>query len=749
MKSNVSSKDVEPVTTKTTFELLGETTTVVDPFLALQIEKVNNYLFVKEPTDSQTSGRIKVFFIEENYSLTELSTIETSNWENHIQCFCLKDNYLYFVYEYYYDNSWRYNLTICDISDKANPVFLSETVFPQRPHGIIAHGNFLYGFCYGDWFLKLIVYNISEGSKAKLVKTIDLYPDDEGMGHEYAFSSAKVFDKYLYITSEFGILFILNISVPESPSLLSSTQINASGYDIDLKDNYLFVASGLAGVKIYDVSNKSNPQLVSELNESSKCSMSLEINDNVLIVGDNIFGVHLFNISNIGSISEISSFNASDRVMDVIVENDTLYLAEMIAGIGIYNITNIANIVKIKQQMLISNSQQTCSSVRFRAFKQVHAEDNYADISDPWIGIGTLSEVGTGNESKAVPIPLDIALTSLFFYNDTNGDNKLTIAENPYLTNPNSVKEKIVEDDVYFIAEFWDVRIDINETEGVLYGSDKYPNGTRYYHCIYRVWNITMSPNSGVGLFFDAKVPDDKKIGNSGKANVTFHVWAFVPNATIENNTAITEVDVKIDIIIDLYDIDLGVDSDYFNAFIGFNARINYDLVSYPAMSKIEGQDLPSYSIRAADQIGVLKIMNNFSYTTANGTYNSSIYVSNHYSWENYFKTYEKVSRTILGINFLNISTNATRIQYDPEIILTLKNKYQPTQTEEQQPEEQPPSAGEEQPSPEETAEETGQGTGGQAGFNFPFRVTLIATIATVAVIIVTIVVKYVRKRGY
>jgi len=82
----------------------------------------------------------------------------------------------------------------------------------------------------------------------------------------------------------------------------------------------------------------------------------------------------------------------------------------------------------------------------------------------------------------------------------------------------------------------------------------------------------------------------------------------------------VTEVDIKIDIIVDLYDIEWGADCRYLNVFIGFNARINYDLVSYPSMARVEGEDVPSYSIRASDQIGIMRFSSNFSYTTPDGT---------------------------------------------------------------------------------------------------------------------------------
>ena len=427
---------------------------------------------------------------------------------------------------------------------------------------------------------------------------------------------------------------------------------------------------GLEGVLVYNVSNVSEPCLVSVLNSSLKCSMTIELIEDMLIVGDNIFGLYFYDLTNIESIVQIAHHNSSDRIMDMTLCGDVLYVAEMAAGISIYNVSDRS---KIGEVFIPSEYYYGENSFSIGASRQPHGGSNetYFDIADPWISFSFRTLVGEGGNERYVNCPVDVTLTSLFFYNDTNGDNKFTIRDITSDANTNYVMDQVVEDEVYFIAEFWEVRIDIYETDG------EFQNGTQYYHCIYRVWNVTMTPDKGGGCFFGGTIPEDKKIGYSGKVNVTFDIWALIGNESeINNETTGTNVSIKINIIIDLYDLNFSRVGEYFNAFIGFNARINYDLVSYPAMSKIEGHDLPQYSLRVADQIGVLRILDRFSYTVDNSeVFYSNITVSNYYSWEDYLHTYERVSRTVMGLNLVNISTNATQIRYDPEIDITIKSK--------------------------------------------------------------------------
>jgi len=116
--------------------------------------------------------------------------------------------------------------------------------------------------------------------------------------------------------------------------------------------------------------------------------------------------------------------------------------------------------------------------------------------------------------------------------------------------------------------------------------------------------------------------------------------------------------------------VDFKVKPDKYSMHIGINARINYDLISYPAASIIKWEDLPFYSIRIGEQVAIFKLLNTFKVKTQNEEYTSRITISNDYGWEDHLINFEHASRTILGMNLHDIKSNTIKIIYDPKIHL-------------------------------------------------------------------------------
>ncbi|MCS7366232.1 MAG: hypothetical protein NDF54_12405, partial [archaeon GB-1867-035] len=173
----------------------------------------------------------------------------------------------------------------------------------------------------------------------------------------------------------------------------------------------------------------------------------------------------------------------------------------------------------------------------------------------------------------------------------------------------------------------------------------------------------------------EAMIKSPKIIGNSAKADIRFRIW-FIPEIPEVNSTVLYtsinkfNVTIKVDITINLYDIDFKVKPDKYSIYIGINARINYDLISYPAASIIKGEDLPFYSLRIAEQVAIFKLLNTFKVRTQDEEYTSEITISNEYAWEDHLMNFEHASRTILGMNLHNIKSNTIKIIYDPKINL-------------------------------------------------------------------------------
>ncbi|MCG9970460.1 LVIVD repeat-containing protein [Christiangramia crocea] len=204
--------------------------------------------------------------------------------------FSIKDNYLYVA-----DES---KLSAFDISNPSATNRVSalqvgwniETIFNYEDHLYLGSDRGMY------------IYSIEDPSSPQQISYLQ---------HVLGCDPVVVKEDYAYVTirggnlcgQNFNQLDVVNISDKTNPFIEKTYQMN-NPYGLGVKDDWLFVCDGDAGLKVYDIQDTPDLRLIDQFSNVSTYDV-IPLEDKLLMVGENI----LYQYSYKGNeISLISSF---------------------------------------------------------------------------------------------------------------------------------------------------------------------------------------------------------------------------------------------------------------------------------------------------------------------------------------------------------------------------------------------------------------------------------------------------------
>ena len=131
----------------------------------------------------------------------------------------------------------------------------------------------------------LILVNIVDTSN---VFTVGKYYED------YISVSAAFTDGHYAYTNNGNYFYILDISDPSNPSLVSSYNTGNDIYDIFVENGTAYIANGYNGLLIMDVTNPSNPRVLESYMDINGKTRSLIVKDGKIYVAAGENGVYIF-----------------------------------------------------------------------------------------------------------------------------------------------------------------------------------------------------------------------------------------------------------------------------------------------------------------------------------------------------------------------------------------------------------------------------------------------------------------------
>jgi len=315
-----------------------------------------------------------------------------------------------------------------------------------------------------------------------------------------------VINNIAFLADEEKGLLAVNITDLNVPTLLGSYQLeNESIYDIEIRDNYGFLAHGRSGLVIVDLSD---PENIIELGrfDDGGLAWSIYLYGNFLFLADRTQGIEILDITNLANPVEISQYDG--KPFSVVVKDDFAFVAAGIsAGLEIINIKDITNPKKVAEV-----------KTEFEDTVDVYIEDDYVYVANLDNGL-KVYKITNPKRPKLVSQSLDsdigstwsVVIDDEFAYVADEADGiEILDVKNPTLpkeiaqyhsNNNGNSYDLFIRDDLIFIADY------ANGMEIVTWKTTKpIPTDSNYVV----ISNATLNFNHSIGPYgLDAVVGND------------------------------------------------------------------------------------------------------------------------------------------------------------------------------------------------------------------------------------------------
>ena len=233
-------------------------------------------------------------------------------------------------------------------------------------------------------------YDISNGGQLDHI-------DHFSLGQQSKANCVEAIDNYAYFTSKNG-LYVVDISNPSNPQSLG--RVNGTSNfileNLDADANMLAVAAHEDGVFLYDISNPENLQLRSTI--STNNAWGVRLKDGYAYIADDLF-VKIYDISNSSNPVFINQIQTSNAVKDIALTELFMYVALGSDGVDIYDFSSPDN------PLFLDNYNTNTLANRISPFEDKLAVSDWDDVDIlQWDGT-SLNRVGyknTGNRTMAI-----------------------------------------------------------------------------------------------------------------------------------------------------------------------------------------------------------------------------------------------------------------------------------------------------------------------------------------------------------
>ncbi len=220
-----------------------------------------------------------------------------------------------------------------DVSEAANPQLISiynEDILYARDVAVV--GNYAY------------LANGTEGIKVLNIEN----PDNISLETEVSISSGsarKIFtdvaDNKIYVACSFGGVRIYDISTPSSPELIGSFNTAYSAQDIWVENGYAYVADYLDGMEVWDVSDPSNIVGVATTDQPVN-GMEVFKKDNYVFLSGLVSGVRIIDCSDLNNVHEVAYIRTTDysNSYAAFVDDNYIYIADGRKGVHVVDYEN-------------------------------------------------------------------------------------------------------------------------------------------------------------------------------------------------------------------------------------------------------------------------------------------------------------------------------------------------------------------------------------------------------------------------
>ncbi|MCK5299286.1 MAG: hypothetical protein KAJ76_10290, partial [Candidatus Heimdallarchaeota archaeon] len=151
--------------------------------------------------------------------------------------------------------------------------------------------------------------------------------------------SIRILDQYAYIASSFAGIKIYDLIDPINPVEVGNFTDGSLFFELDVEGNFVYAIDDQSTFKILNVSDVSNPVKLGEFNGSNYDD--LVVSNSIAFISASNDGYSILNCSNPTTIIEIISIDTQTRISDVFVDQNYFYLSTWVRGVEILSIESL------------------------------------------------------------------------------------------------------------------------------------------------------------------------------------------------------------------------------------------------------------------------------------------------------------------------------------------------------------------------------------------------------------------------
>jgi len=254
------------------------------------------------------------------------------------------------------DGVYDGGLFIFNISDPFHPQYLGNFSKPGYDfYDVEIIGDICYAAAY-DY--GLIALNASNPANLKVLDSIG--------GYILNFSqSIEIFDKFAFVANGLIGLNIYNISDPLNLKYITNYPGDLSNgvYScVKIRDNCAYIAKGYEGIEVLDINDINNIKSIVNYTDSYNNSLSLEFWGNYLLVADRFDGLEIFDITDVKNLQKIGQYaDIYNRTVSVNVIDNLAVISDRTDGIEIINISDPTNPLELASYSDDNNNTWGCA----------------------------------------------------------------------------------------------------------------------------------------------------------------------------------------------------------------------------------------------------------------------------------------------------------------------------------------------------------------------------------------------------
>jgi len=248
---------------------------------------------------------------------------------------------------------------IVNVSNSSSPVMLAQyNYYGGYPRNPVVSGNFVYLSIH---YRGIEVINVTDPSSPKreaVYHSLLNYPANSNKIPFYGRAFRVVTsNNTAYVLDDEGLL-IFDVHDSSQPTLKSYLNLDGRGWDLTFKDNLIFAACTWAGFYIIDVSDPSNPVILTHLDPPDYV-LSVAVQGDYAYLGYDLISkksIRVYDISDPSNINFVGEYVLGpaattdiEYLGDIFVSGNYLYVADGSNGLRILDISDPANISQIGQ----------------------------------------------------------------------------------------------------------------------------------------------------------------------------------------------------------------------------------------------------------------------------------------------------------------------------------------------------------------------------------------------------------------